>query len=78
MTDSYKPYSAATTAKKGTQDGAMAMAVVTVVTAIVQAIQANNPDATLGAQTDALVIGGVSGGILGGIRAFRNWWKNRK
>jgi len=70
-------YSAKKTAQKGASDGAIATGVVTVVTAVVGAIQSNNPDLSLGGEADAVVVGAISGGILGLIRAFRNWLKNR-
>lgn len=71
-------YSAATTAKKGVIEGGSSAAIVTALAAIiVESIKANNPELQIGTGEVSMLLGALSGVLVGAFKAFRNWRKNR-
>jgi hypothetical protein len=66
------------TAIKGVVDGGSSAAVVTAVSAIiVEALKAKNPALQIGTAEVSLIVGALSGVLVGMLKAFRNWRKNR-
>lgn len=71
-------YSAKTTAAKGAVDGLQSTAVVTLLAGlVVEWLKSQNPELQIGTAEVAGVIGILSGVIVGGLKAIRNWRKNR-
>jgi hypothetical protein len=67
------------TAIKGVVDGGSSAAVVTAVSAIiVEALKAKNPALQIGTAEVSLIVGAVSGVLVGMLKALRNWAKNHK
>jgi hypothetical protein len=76
VTSKYDP---TVTAIKGVVEGGSSAAIVTAAAAlIVEALKAKNPALQIGTAEVSLVLGAVSGVLVGMFKSFRNWYKNSK
>jgi hypothetical protein len=71
-------YDASVTALKGVVEGGSSAGIVAAVAAlVVEIMKAKNPEIAIGTAEVSLILGAVSGVLVGGFKALRNWLKNR-